>query len=71
MRWRRRTKHDGPAVPPEDAAEAREAVQRAEEEYQAAREHNPEVTLTVRTLKRYGDVNHFAEVIHKALGGPG
>lgn len=70
MRWRRRTNHEHD-VSPEETAEAREAVQRAEEEYRAAKKHNPEVTLTVRTLKRYGDVNHFAEVIHKALGGPG
>lgn len=70
MRWRRRTKHEHD-VPPEDKAEAREAVQRAEEEYRAAQDYNPEVTVTVRTLKRYSEVNHFAEAIHRALGGSG
>lgn len=70
MRWRRRTKHEHD-VSPEETAEAREAVQRAEEEYRAAQKHNQEVSVTVRTLKRYSDVNHFAEVIQKALGGAG
>jgi F0F1-type ATP synthase epsilon subunit len=56
-------------VTPEDKAEAEDALQRAEEELQTAQDHNQEVRETVRTLKGYQSVNHFAEVITRALGG--
>ena len=67
MRWHLRKSES--SVSPKDKAKAEAALHRADEEVQAARDHNQEVTETVRSLKRYHEVNHLAEVITRALGG--
>lgn len=67
MNWLRR--HRKPEPPSEGETEARAALHQADGRVQQAADSNPEVTRVVRTLKRYGDRNNFADVIHKALGG--
>lgn len=68
MKWLHRKK-DEETVPTEGEAEARKALHKADARVHQAEEDNPEVTTVVRTLKRYGERNNFADVIHKALGG--
>lgn len=67
MKWLHRRRTDN--VPTEGEAEARKALHKADEHVREAVENNPEVTRVVHTLKRYGERNNFADLIHKALGG--
>ena len=68
MKWPRRMKAEE-SVPTEGEAEARRALHQADERVHQAEEDNPEVVTVVRTLKRYGERNNFADVIYRALGG--
>lgn len=67
MKWPHRKRAD--AGPTEGEKEARQALDAAEERVHQAEEDAPEVTTVVRTLKRYGERNNFADMIQKALGG--
>lgn len=68
MKWPRRMRADTPE-PNQGETEARKALRKADQRVHQAEEGNPEVTTVVRTLKRYGERNNFADVIHRALGG--
>lgn len=67
MRWLHRRREA--AVPTEGEAAARKALHKADERMSQATGSNQAVSTVVSTLKRYGDHNNFADVIHKALGG--
>jgi hypothetical protein len=66
MKWPYRKKAEE-TPPTEGEAEARKALHKADARVHQAQQGNPEVTIVVRTLKRYGERNNFTGMILKSL----
>jgi phosphoglycerate-specific signal transduction histidine kinase len=67
MRWHRHRKTDRTTL--EEHTEAHQALHKAEEDLDEARDRNQEIVIVVKKVTEYGRRNNFTEMISEALRG--